>query len=55
MRLVLWDVDSTLIRARAVAVATGRFSGQELAEHRPDALLDSLADTDAVVKAILGR
>jgi phosphoglycolate phosphatase-like HAD superfamily hydrolase len=41
--------------ARVVVVATGRYSGPDLAAHRPDALLESLADTDAVVAAILGR
>jgi phosphoglycolate phosphatase len=41
--------------ARAVAVATGQYSAQELAEHRPDALLDNLQDVEAVERAILGR
>jgi phosphoglycolate phosphatase-like HAD superfamily hydrolase len=39
---------------RVVAVATGRYASAELAEHRPDVLLDSLQDTDTVVEAILG-
>jgi phosphoglycolate phosphatase-like HAD superfamily hydrolase len=42
-------------RARVVAVATGRYGTTELAEHRPDVLLESLQDTDAVTAAILGR
>ncbi|MCC7369740.1 MAG: haloacid dehalogenase-like hydrolase [Chloroflexi bacterium] len=41
--------------ARIVAVATGHFSADVLAEHRPDALLPSLADTEAALAAILGR
>jgi phosphoglycolate phosphatase-like HAD superfamily hydrolase len=41
--------------ARMVAVATGRYASDALAEHRPDALLASLQDTDAAVAAILGR
>ena len=41
--------------ARAVAVATGQFSAEVLAEHAPDALLTSLGDTVAAVRAILGR
>ena len=41
--------------ARVVAVATGQFSAEVLAEHAPDALLTSLADTEAAVRAILGR
>jgi phosphoglycolate phosphatase-like HAD superfamily hydrolase len=41
-------------RARAVAVATGQYSADALAEHNPDALLPGLADTEAAVRAILG-
>jgi phosphoglycolate phosphatase len=41
--------------ARAVAVATGQFSAEVLAQHAPDALLPGLADTEAAVRAILGR
>ena len=40
--------------ARAVGVATGRYSVEELAEHAPRAVLPSLRDTDAAVAAILG-
>jgi phosphoglycolate phosphatase-like HAD superfamily hydrolase len=40
--------------ARAVAVATGPHSVDELAEHQPDALLPSLSDTQAALTAILG-
>ena len=40
---------------RAVAVATGQFSAEILAQHVPDALLTSLEDTEAVVRAILGH
>ncbi|HWQ15698.1 MAG TPA: haloacid dehalogenase-like hydrolase [Roseiflexaceae bacterium] len=40
--------------ARTVAVATGPFSVADLAAHAPDAVLPSLADTDAAVSAILG-
>ena len=39
---------------RAVAVATGHFTAQQLAAHAPDALLDDLQDTDAVLAALLG-
>jgi len=41
--------------ARAVAVATGPHTVDELADHEPDALLANLQDTDAVVAAVLGR
>ena len=37
-----------------VAVATGRYDRDALAEHTPDVLLDDLADTDAALQAILG-
>jgi phosphoglycolate phosphatase-like HAD superfamily hydrolase len=40
--------------ARAVGVATGRYSVEELAEHAPGAVLPSFQDTDAAVAAILG-
>jgi phosphoglycolate phosphatase-like HAD superfamily hydrolase len=39
---------------RAVAVATGPTPAARLAESRPDALLESFADVDAAVEAILG-
>lgn len=41
--------------ARTVAVATGAYSLAELREHRPDALLADLADTQAAVAAIVGN
>lgn len=37
-----------------IAVATGRFCREELAEHAPDVLLDSLADAEAFVEWVLG-
>lgn len=40
------------VGARAVAVATGRFSVDELAAHAPAAVFPTLADTQAVVEAI---
>lgn len=39
--------------ARTVAVATGRWSAEQLREHAPDALLPDLSDIDAAVAAIL--
>jgi phosphoglycolate phosphatase len=36
-----------------VAVATGRYSVEDLAAHAPAALFPNLADTEAVVRAIL--
>ena len=39
--------------ARAVAVATGNFTREQLAQHRPDVLLDDLSDTEAVLGALL--
>jgi len=39
--------------ARVVAVATGRYSRDELAAHAPDAVLDNLQDTDAVIATLL--
>lgn len=41
------------IGARAVAVATGRYSVTDLARHSPAAVFADLADTEAVVQAIL--
>lgn len=40
------------IGARAVAVATGHYSMELLAEHRPDAVFTDLSDTEAVLEAI---
>jgi phosphoglycolate phosphatase len=42
------------VGARTVAVATGRYSVEELAEHEPAAVLRDLSDTDAALRAILG-
>jgi phosphoglycolate phosphatase len=42
------------IGARTVAVATGRYTVEELAEHDPSAVLRDLSDTDASLAAILG-
>ncbi len=39
--------------ARAVAVATGKFTKHELEAHRPDVVLDDLTDIRAVVEALL--
>ena len=39
---------------RTVAVATGRYTVAELAEHDADAVFEDLRDTDAVLQAILG-
>lgn len=47
------DIDCTrAIGARAIAVATGRYSVDELAEHGPSAVFRDLADTVAVMRAI---
>ena len=41
------------IGARAIAVATGRYTPEELARHHPYALFSSLADTQAVMRVIV--
>ncbi|HEY4303495.1 MAG TPA: HAD hydrolase-like protein, partial [Gemmatimonadaceae bacterium] len=41
------------IGARAIAVATGSYSVEQLAEHRPAAVFQDLSDTDAALNAIL--
>ena len=40
------------IGARAIAVATGHYTVESLAEHDPDAVFSDLSDTEAVVAAI---
>jgi phosphoglycolate phosphatase-like HAD superfamily hydrolase len=40
------------IGAKAIAIATGKFSQADLAAHAPDFLFDDLADSDAVLAAI---
>jgi phosphoglycolate phosphatase len=40
------------IGARAIAVATGHYTMESLAEHAPDAVFNDLSDTEAVVAAI---
>ena len=42
------------IGARAIGVATGRYSVDELRAHEPHAVFDDLSATDAVVRAVLG-
>jgi len=47
------DIDCTRgIGARAIAVATGRYSVDDLAEHSPAAVFADLSDTAAVMRAI---
>ena len=47
------DIDCTrAIGARAIAVATGRYSMEELARHDPVAVFPDLCDTAAVMRAI---
>jgi phosphoglycolate phosphatase-like HAD superfamily hydrolase len=41
------------IGARAIAVATGHFSIEQLMEHAPAAIFEDLSDTAAVVRAIM--
>lgn len=43
------------IGARAIGVATGRYTIEELAAHGAVAVFDDLTETDAVVRAILDR
>jgi phosphoglycolate phosphatase-like HAD superfamily hydrolase len=48
------DIDcGRALGARAIAVATGRYSVEELRAHEPAAVFEDLGDTDAVVEAIL--
>lgn len=42
------------IGARAIGVATGRYSVAELREHNPHAVFEDLADTERVVAGIIG-
>ena len=47
------DIDCTrAIGARAIAVATGRYSVDELSSHGPVAVFPDLTDTEAVMRAI---
>jgi phosphoglycolate phosphatase-like HAD superfamily hydrolase len=47
------DIDCTrAIGAKAIAVATGRYSVDDLSEHQPAAVFADLADTAAVMRAI---
>ena len=47
------DIDCTrAIGAKAIAVATGRYSVDDLSEHQPTAVFADLADTAAVMRAI---
>lgn len=41
------------LNVRAIGVATGRYTVDDLAAHDPAAVFDSLVETDAVVEAIL--
>ena len=41
------------IGARAIAVATGSYSVDQLSEHRPAAVFEDLSDTPAIIAAIL--
>ncbi|AHG90089.1 hypothetical protein J421_2552 [Gemmatirosa kalamazoonensis] len=49
------DIDcARSVGARTIAVATGRYSVEELAAHGPSAVFADLSDTDAVIAAIMG-
>jgi len=49
------DIDcGRAVGARTIAVATGPFSADALRAHAADLVLENLADTDAVIAAILG-
>jgi phosphoglycolate phosphatase-like HAD superfamily hydrolase len=43
------------VGARTIAVATGRYTVAELAEHDPTVVFEDLSDTDAVVAFIVAR
>lgn len=57
--VVIGDTPADILCARAgqaiaVAVATGTYSWEALAQHRPDHLLPSLVNTQAALKVLLG-
>ncbi len=57
--VVVGDTPEDLLAAKAhgcrsIAVATGSYSAEELARHRPDHLFADLADTNAVLEHLLG-
>jgi len=41
------------LNVRAIGVATGRYSVDDLAAHGPAAVFETLVETDAVVEAIV--
>lgn len=43
------------IAARTVAIATGNYSKEELAQHAPDFLFKNLLDTEAVVRLLFAK
>jgi phosphoglycolate phosphatase len=50
------DIDcGRSIGARAIAVATGSYSVDDLRAHRPAAVFEDLSDTDAVIGAIMNE
>lgn len=50
------DIDcGRSIGARAIAVATGSYSVDDLRAHRPAAVFEDLSDTGAVIDAIMGQ
>lgn len=58
--LVIGDTPRDIDCARAagfvaVAIATGNYSTEQLAEHRPDFLFEDLSDTNGVISALLGE
>src|SRR5437763_3824046 len=40
------------LRARTIAVATGTWSREKLAEHHPDILIDDLSDVDRLIDTL---
>jgi phosphoglycolate phosphatase-like HAD superfamily hydrolase len=43
------------IGAKTVAIATGHYSFEELAEHAPDFLFQDFSETQRVVECLLGK
>ena len=58
--MIIGDTPADILCARAgkaaaIAVASGWHSASTLATHRPDHLFENLADTETVVRALLGE
>ncbi|MDT7806808.1 MAG: hypothetical protein QOJ70_621 [Acidobacteriota bacterium] len=52
LRIILWDIDGTLVRTRRRRRHRPAYTVADLAAHRPDAVLPDLTDTELLLRTL---